>query len=179
MSMTKASWLMLCAAFLAGTVAIGSAMAADEAKTKPTLPDAVAKAFKTEFPKGEIVKADEEKENGITVYDIEFKEGGVARETDIAADGTILEAATVVDAKAVPAAVLKAITAAAEGGTVGKIEKIEIRCEAKDGKITKLEKAKTTFEAALKKGDQTGEVVVDEKGAVVEAPTWVKEGTKK
>jgi len=39
-------------------------------------------------------------ENGVTVYDLEFKDGPVEKETDIAADGTMLEYTVVVEAKA-------------------------------------------------------------------------------
>jgi uncharacterized membrane protein YkoI len=185
--MSRTQWVVLGVAVVMGIAMVGSAIAAGEATSKPsaapaaskpTLPEAVAKAFKAEFPKGEIAKADEEKENGITVYDIEFKEGGLARETDIAADGTILTVAVVVDPNQVPQAAMKAIKAAAEGGAVKQVEKTEIRCEAKDGKITRLDKPKTEYEAAMTKGDLSAEVVVDDKGAVVEAPKWAKPGEK-
>ena len=84
-------------------------------KPKVELPAAVATAFKDAFPKGEIEKVGVDQENGVTVYDIEFKNGAAEQEMDIAADGTILEVTLVVDAKAVPADAMKAIEKAAEG----------------------------------------------------------------
>jgi uncharacterized membrane protein YkoI len=176
--MSKTSWLAAGLAAVVAVVILGPAWAAPGAAdkpvpaTKPALPEAVAKAFRAEFPKGEIVKAEEEKENGVTVYDIEFTEAGVHREADIAADGTILEVSIAVEAKQVPEAALKAIQKAAETAAVLKIEKAEIRCETKDGKVVKLDKVKTNFEAELKKGDQIGEITVDEQGNVVEALKW-------
>ncbi len=172
--MSRVRWMMLGVAAIVAMATIGSARAAVET-AKVALPEAVEKAFRAEFPKAEIVKLDKEVENGVTVYDIEFKDGDVARETDIAADGTILEASITIDLKAVPKAVMKGIEKAAEGATVKRVEKIEIRCEAEDGKITKLDKPKINYEAELTKGDKTGEVTVDDKGNVVEAAKYGEE----
>ena len=170
--MSRTQRLLLCVTALAGAALAGSALYAAEEAGSAKLPDAVARAFKAEFPKGEIVNAVAEKKEGVDVYDIEFKEGGLERETDIAADGTILTAAALVDAKQVPDAAMKAIQAAAEGGKIRQIAKIEIRCECKDGKVTKLAKAKVNFEADLTKSDKAAKIVVDDKGNVVEAPKW-------
>jgi len=136
-------------------------------KPKVELPAAAAKAFKDAFPKGEIEKLDVDEENGVTVYDIEFKNGAVDQEMDLTADGTILEVTLVVEAKAVPAAAMKAIEKAAEGGKIGRIENIDIRYETKDGKAIKLAKPVTHFAAEVTKGDKTAEVVVTPDGAPV------------
>lgn len=173
--MSQTRWLLVMAV---GAALVGLTWAAETAG-KTQLPEAVAKAFKAEFPKGEIVKADEEKENGVTVYDIEFKEGTVERECDITADGTIMTVAIAVEAKQVPEAAMKAIKKEAGEATIGKISKTEIRAEAKDGKVTKLDKPKITYEAEVKKGDQTGELAVDEQGNVVEALKWEKSAETK
>jgi uncharacterized membrane protein YkoI len=175
MTMSRTRLLLAGLVVLIGSGLVGCTMSVKEPLSKPALLEAVEKAFKAEFPKGDIVKAEEEEENGVTVYDIEFKEGGVHREADIAADGTILKVAIEVEAKQVPEAAMKGIQKAAEGATIAKIEKEEARYETKDGKIIKLDKPKLTFEVELKKGDQTGELVVDEKGTVVEAPKWEKD----
>jgi urate oxidase len=84
-----------------------------------------------------------------------------------------------VDAKQVPEAAMKGIVKAAEGATIKQLAKIEIRCETKDGKIVKLDKAKLNFEAELTKGDQTGEVTVDDQGNIVEAVKWEKKQEEK
>lgn len=93
--------------------------------------------------------------------------GEVEQETDIAADGTILEVTLVVDAKAVPDAAMKAIQKAAEGGKITRIEKIDISYETKDGKVSRLAKPVTHFAAEYAKGDATAEVVVMPDGAPV------------
>lgn len=170
--MSKTQWLLLCVVVLAGAALAGSALYAAEESAGAKLPDAVAKAFKAEFPKGEIASAVADKKEGVDAYDIQFKEGGLERETNIATDGTLLTVAALVDDKQVPDAALKAIQAAAAGGKIRQIAKIEIRCDCKGGKITKLAKAKVHFEADLTKKDQAAMIVVDDKGNVVVAPNW-------
>lgn len=136
-------------------------------KPKVELPAAAAKAFKDAFPKGEIEKLEAEEENGVTVYDIEFKNGAAEQEMDLTADGTILEVTLVVDAKAVPPAAMKAIEKAAEGAKIGRIENVDIRYETKDGKAIKLARPVTHFAAEFTRGDKTTEVVVTPDGAPV------------
>jgi len=137
-------------------------------KKEIPLPDAVSKAFKAAFPKGEIEKLDIDEENGVMVYDFEFKNGAVEQETDIAGDGTILETTLVVEAKDVPQAAMKAIEKAAGGGKLTRIEKIDIQYETKDGKAVKLAKPIRHFAVEYEKGGQSGEVVVTPDGAPVE-----------
>jgi hypothetical protein len=169
--MIDTHWILL---YLTGTIALAlgtaGAMGIADAQTTKTdkpkveLPATVAKAFKEKFPKGEIEKLDVDVENGVTVYDIEFKNGALEQETDFAADGTMLEVTLVVDAKAVPAAAMRTITKAAEGGKIGRIEKIDISYETKDGKAVKLPKPVTHYAAEITKGDKTSEVVVTSDG---------------
>jgi len=135
-------------------------------QSKVELPDAAAKAFKNAFPKGEIEKMDVDQENGVTVYDLEFKNGSAEQEMDIIADGTILEVTLVVDAKDVPEAAMKAIEKAAEGAKITRIENIEIRYETKDGKVVKLAAPVTHFAAEYAKGHKTAEVVVTSDGTL-------------
>ena len=135
--------------------------------SKAELPAAAAKAFKDAFPKGKIEKLDVDNENGVTVYDIEFKNGPAEQETDITADGTILEVTLVVEAKDVPAAAMKAIEKAAEGAKIKRIENIEISYETKDGKAVKLTKPVMRFAAEFAKGNKTTEVVVTPDGTLV------------
>lgn len=137
-----------------------------------SLPDPVAKTFKTTFPKGEITKVNVDAENGVTVYDLEFKDGATEKETDITADGTMLEFTIVVDAKDVPAAAMKTVREAAEGATIKRIEHIEIGYETKDGKAIKLPKSVIRYAFEIARGDKTTEIVVDTDGAVVEPAKW-------
>jgi hypothetical protein len=134
------------------------------------LPDSVAKTFQATFPKAQITKLDVDEEDGVTVYDIEFKDGAVEKETDITADGTMLEFTVVIRAKEVPAAAMKTVRAAAKGGKIGRIERIEISYETKDGKAMKLNKPVTHYAAEITKGGKTSEVVVAPDGSRVVEP---------
>jgi hypothetical protein len=136
------------------------------------LPDLVAKTFRATFPKGEIAKVDVEEEDGVTVYDLEFKEGKTEKETDITTDGTMLEFTVVVRAKDVPPAAMKTVRKAAEGAKIQRIERVEIRYETQDGKAVKLAKPITHYAVEIAKGDESTEIVVDPDGIVVEPAKW-------
>src|SRR4051812_12950147 len=99
----------LCAMALSPAMAHG-----EEAKAETKLPDAVRKTFDAKFPKAKIEKVDVEKENGVEVYDFEFKDGKTDKECDIATDGTMLEYTVVIDTKEVPEEAMKPIDKAAE-----------------------------------------------------------------
>ena len=140
----------------------------EKPQVKPT--EAVTKAFKAAFPKGEITKLDVDVENGVTVYDIEFNEGKIEKETDITADGTMLEFTVVVALKEVPAPARKALRAAAQGGKIERIERIEISYETKDGKAIKRDKPITHYAVEFVKDGKTSEVVVAPDGTRVVEP---------
>lgn len=133
-----------------------------------TLPDPVAKTFQTTFPKGEIDKLDVEDEDGVTVYDLEFKDGTAEKETDITADGTMLEFSIVIHADQLPPAVMKTVQMAANGDKIGRIERVEIGYETKDGKAIKLNASVTRYAVEIATGNGTSEIVVAPDGAMVE-----------
>jgi len=151
-----------------GLLKDGSFKLAKIEKPPVKLPDPVVKTFEATFPKGEITKLDVDEENGVTVYDIEFKDGATEKETDITADGTMLEFTVVIRAKEVPAAAMKAVRQAAKGAKIGRIERVEISYDTKDGKAVKLDKPITHYAVELTKGGKTSEIVVAPDGTVVE-----------
>ena len=89
-------------------------------------------------------------------------------------DGTMLEFTLVVAADAMPAPVMKIINDAAKGATLGRLEKISVSYETKDGKVVKLPEALTRYAAEMAKGKKTAEVIVNADGTVFEAPEWVE-----
>ena len=161
------------ARFVAALVAGSLVASAGLAATGLELPELVAKTFKAQFPKGQIEKLDATEENGVMVYDIEFKDGTVEKETDIAEDGTMLEFTVVIKSKKVPGAAMKSMKEAAKGAKMGRLEEIQITYETKDGKVVKLPAQKTHYAAELVKGSQQAEVIVTSNGQVVEQPEWV------
>jgi uncharacterized membrane protein YkoI len=136
------------------------------------LPDPVRKTFRATFPKAEIEKLDVEVEDGVTVYDLEFKDGAIEKETDITADGTMLEFTVVISAAAVPAPAMEAIRKGAGRAALKRIERIEIRYETKEGKTIKLPRPVTHYAVEMEKGDQSAEIVVAPDGKVLEEPKW-------
>jgi hypothetical protein len=160
---------------LLGLLLVPGAVQSQEATTEAKLPEAVRKTFRAHFPKAEIEKLEVEVEDGVTVYDFEFKDGTVEKETDITADGTMLEFTIVIPAKAVPAPAMQAIRKGAEGATLKRIEQIEISYETKDGKVAKLPRPVTHYAVEMEKGDQSAEIVVAPDGKVIEEPKWSKD----
>ena len=136
------------------------------------LPDSVAKTFKATFPNAEILKVDVDAEDGVAVYDLEFKDGTTEKETDITADGTMLEFTIVVEAEDVPDAVMKTVRRTAEGSVIGRIEYIEISYETKNGRVVKLPETVINYAVEMTRGDKTAEIVVNPDGTVVEPAMW-------
>lgn len=151
-------------------------------ETKEELPDAVAKAVKANFPDAEIDKVEVGEEAGITLYDIEFKAD--QGEIEVTLDGTVLDVATIITIEELPEAAAEVILKAAEGITILRLEKSEIRAEIRvegdKGKVHKLDIPKYVYEAELKKGDQTGEIEVAADGKIIEPLKWdIKESKEK
>lgn len=168
----KSRVLVPCSLLILALVFIPSAVFAQQTNLEAKLPDAVKKTFKAKFPKGEILKMEAEDENGVKVYDLEFKDAGIDKETDITADGTMLEYTVVIEAKAVPKAAMAAIQKAAERSTIKRFEWIELRYETKNGKAIKLPSPVIHYAAEMTKGQQSAEIVVDTSGKVLEEPKW-------
>ncbi len=158
---------------MASLVANAAPGTAKQLDISTPLPDPVEKTYRATFPKGEISKLDVSEENGITVYDIEFSDGALEKETDIAADGTMLEFTLVIDAKAVPAAAMKTIRKTAAGARLGRIERIELSYETKDGAIVKLPAPEIRYAAEMAKKTTKAEVIVTPGGRVIEPAEWI------
>jgi len=141
------------------------------ANGKP-VPEAVTKSFHSTFPSAQVEKLEAEDENGVMVYDFEFRDGSHEKECDIAADGTLLERTLVIGEGDVPAAAMNAIRQAADGATLKRIEQVEINYETKDGKVVKLPSQVTHYEVDMTKGSRKAEVVVTPDGRVVEPAKW-------
>ena len=131
------------------------------------LPDPVAQTFKATFPNAEITKVDVDAEGGVAVYDLEFMDGATEKETDITADGTMLEFTIVVDAGGVPAAAIQAVRQAAKGAVIRRIEYIEISYETKDGRVVKLPKSIIHYAFEIAGADKVTEIVINPDGTLV------------
>jgi len=138
------------------------------------LPAAVLEAIKANVPDAEIDKTEVAVEDGITLYDIEFKAD--RGEIEVAADGTVIDVVTIITMEDLPEAAAAAIKKAAEGSTTLRLEKSEIHSEIKKegdtAVIVKLDTHQFVYEAELEKDGQTGEVTVDAEGNYTEPLKW-------
>lgn len=157
---------------VAATVSlVGPSMGRAAAQGRPDahrsrLPAAVARAVDENRPGAEIDKLEVEKEEGITVYDFEFKDG--RGEMDVAADGTVLDVSTLVEMKDVPEAAAAVIQRAARGTTIKQLSKSEVRGRIErqggKGRIAILATPEYIYEGELTKG---GEVEVTADGRII------------
>jgi uncharacterized membrane protein YkoI len=136
----------------------------------------VVQAIKSNCPGCGIDKATQAVENGVTIYDIEFKGG--KGEIAIGEDGSVIDRETAVLIKDVPPAALETIRKGASGGKIKYVAKGEIHAELKDGQIIKLSSPRYVYEAELQKDNQVAEIEVTPEGQVIESPKWKRRGTK-
>ena len=101
-----------------------------------------------EFPNGEIQQLDAEEEDGVMVYDFEFKAGDRQKEADIAGNGTMMESTLVITAKDIPPAAMKSIQKVANGAKLGRMEWLETFYKTKEGKLVKLSKSEIHYATA-------------------------------
>lgn len=136
------------------------------------LPEPVAKTFKAMFPTGTIEKLTSSDENGTTVYDFEFHSGARDMETDIIADGTMIESTLVIAASDIPARPMKVIQKAAKGAKLGRLEWIHTLYEVEEGKAVRLATPVVKYAAEMTRRNQASEIIVAADGSVLEAPVW-------
>lgn len=143
-------------------------------EAKKELPAAVIEAIKADFPDAQIDTVEVSEEAGITLYDIEFKDD--AGEIEVAQDGTVIDITTVITMEEIPEAAAKVLLMAAEGCTIKRLEKSEVRSEIKveeeQGTIVKLDSPRYIYEAELLKDDQIGEIEVDADGKIIKELSW-------
>ena len=143
-------------------------------KPEVELPAAVAEAIKANVPDAEIDLVEVAEENGITLYDIEFKAD--RGEIEVAADGTVIDVVTIITKEELPEAAAKAIQDAIGDATILRLEKSEIfseiKTEGEQGIIRKLDIHRFVYEAELEKDGKTGEIEVDAEGNITEPLKW-------
>lgn len=171
--------VMCVVVFLIGATIVGQTTqeGTKEEKIKISqLPDVVAQTLRTNCAGCAIDKLTREIENGVTIYDVEFKRN--QGEIVIAADGSVIDRETVVSVNDVPAAALEAIRKGAAGAKIKRVMKGEIRAELKDGQIVKLGSSRYVYEAELEKKNQMAEIEVSAEGQIIESPEWRRRGAK-
>lgn len=148
-----------------------------ESEAKKEFPAAVLEKIEAHFSDAEIDFVEVVDEDGITLYDIEFKAN--RGEIEVASDGSIIDIVTILTMEELPEAAALAIQKATEGMTIKRLEKSEIHSEIKKegdtSTIVKLDVFKYVYEAEVSKDGQSGEITVDAEGNIVEALKWDSE----
>jgi hypothetical protein len=175
----RSDWLASSLVALAGLAVPVAAARAESLAPDSKLPDSVAATLRAAFPHATIQKLDVEVEDGVRVYDFEFRDGTVERETDISESGVMLEVTRVIDPSEVPAAAMKAILKAAGRATLGRTERIEVRYDIRSGKLIPRREPATRYASEMAKGNLRAEAIVTAGGRVVEAPEWVRAAPRK
>ena len=178
--MKRTRWMLLsCVSVLALVLSESTLWATQEGKkagkdARLDLPAAVAVVVKENYPHAEIDSVEVEKEAGITLYDIEFKEG--QGEIEIAEDGTVMDVATVISMKDLPKGAAEAIQKAGEGAKIKELERSEVRAEIRKegekGKVMRLSTPKYVYEAEFVMDNKKGEIEVTAEGKVIETLKW-------
>ncbi len=144
------------------------------AQPETDLPAAVVAAIEANVPDAEIDFVEVTEEDGITLYDIEFKSD--RGEIELTADGIVIDVVTIITMADLPEGAAKAIQEAAEGAVIERLEKSEIRSEIKkEGEkaiIVGLDSPRYVYEAELEKDGRTGEIEVDADGNITEPLKW-------
>src|SRR5215831_10668596 len=134
-------------AILASMAWTPHASASQKQKPPPELPPAVARTVAENRPGARIDKLEVENEQGVKLYDIEFKAD--RGEIEVAEDGTVIDIATIVKMKDLPKPAADAIVKGAAGAKITQLEKSEVRAEIKAGKVVPLASPKYIYEAEL------------------------------
>ncbi len=151
--------------------AAAKAQPAEETMISETkLPEKVRATFVYHFPNAVINKLASVEAGGVTVWDIAYRDGKSRKKANIADDGTMLGRTVPITKKSAPRQVMmrfEEITKQ-EGAEIGKMERLEVSYETKNGKVVKLDKPVTRYALEMIKGGQATEIVVDEKGKVID-----------
>jgi hypothetical protein len=148
----------------------GGAAAAEE--PAPSVPPAVSQAFQARFPQGKIEEAESEVMDGVTVYAVDFTDGGAEKSASISANGIVMDVSVPVASSSVPKVVMDAIKKAAAGAKIGTIQRTDIAYEAENGAVNKLPAPESEYTAELTKSGKSGEVTVASDGTMDDPVSW-------
>jgi hypothetical protein len=146
--------------------------AAAKEEPAPSVPAAVSKALQARFPQGKITESESEVMDGVTVYSVDFTDGGAEKSASISADGIVMDVSVPVASSSVPKVVMDAIKKAAAGAKIGTIQRTDIAYEAENGAVNKLPAPESEYTAELTKGGKSGEVTVAADGTMDDPVSW-------
>lgn len=103
---------------------VSSAAGAEKTIQRKDVPAPVLSAFAKAWPAAKAVRFAKEPEKGRALFEIESREGSVARDVLFAPDGTVVEVEETVPVSALPAPVLAAVEKMGPGVAIRKAEKV-------------------------------------------------------
>jgi len=154
---TSLRWLTV-AVVPAVVVFAGGLRAAEKKITLDKVPANVLKAAKAKYPKAELVSAEQEDENGKTVFEFKLKEGEKKWEATFAADGKLVGIEEVIKESDLPAKVKTALQKKYSDAEV-------LRCEKET--TGEGDSAKVVYEILIKTAKGKREVEFAPDGKVV------------
>ena len=122
------------------------------------VPFAVLEAFKKAYPEAVNAKFEEEINNGVPVYEVEFIDQGVDVEASYLADGTLIQIEQEIQLEELPEAVTEAIMEAYPDAILIEAEKIM----AADGSVR-------SFEVEIEDDDVELEIHLDPNGTILDS----------
>ena len=139
------------------------------------LPREVTRAIEAIFPRAVITDAEKEHEDGVPLYEVVLTQDGRDMEVKVSAEGVVIEIAARIRFRDLPKPVASAVTKAARGGKVVKVEKLDVRALARSGGFVKLDEPLTLYEVkyAPPMGKPKVEVVFSSAGTKMETETDV------
>lgn len=127
------------------------------------VPPAAMKALKREAGKAEILRCDRQTEGGQAVFEALWESNGRKHEAKVTAGGTLIEREVVIEAKALPKAVLRAAKNLLEKGTDLKIERKTVVLYSVEGRL----------------GEKDVELEISPTGEVIEGKSSREEGDER
>ena len=136
------------------------------------LPAAVNATVTQAYPLAVTVGADEKDLGGVKCYECILIMKGLDMRVTVSADGALMAVAREIPVKRIPAAVAKAVRQASAGARVTRLEKLEIKAEARAGAVAALNPEQTAYRFRLRKADKVADLVAAPDGRVTQPPVW-------
>ena len=122
-------------------------------------------ALRAAFPDATMEQVDSEYKNGVGIYEARLTRADQVMDVTVSHEGTIIEVESTVAMSDTPKAVADAISAAAETGTITKIEKVELRGAVRSGRIVCFDTPQMFYEVKYRKWGIIREVKVAPDGS--------------
>ncbi len=122
-------------------------------------------AIMAAFPAAIVKDVEAELELSLEIFEVELEQDGQKLEVEVTPDGIIVEVETSIESTQLPKAVAEAISEAAGGARILKLEKEEIRAVPK---LVPLDEPRVIYEAKFVKDGKTYEIEIAADGTVIE-----------